>query len=318
VRIRLLLLAGVAAATIAVLVVISRAFPSAAPGHRLAGPLPARTAHYLGVYEKGEPGSYRPIGRFGQVAGSQVNLAGYFSGWPETFKPLFARTALAHGAATLVQMDPTDASVAKIAAGDYDDYLRSYADAVRAFGHPVVIGFGHEMNATWYSWGYGHVPPRTFVAAWRHLVTVFRQQGADNVTWLWTIQADIKGSGQVKQWWPGGRYVTWIGIDGYYYLRSDTFATVFGATIAQVAAFRKPVLLSETAVGPLAGQPDKITDLFRGMAAYRTLGLVWFDITQDQGVYHQDWRVEDSPAAERSFRAAARRYLAWRPEVTSQ
>ena len=25
------------------------------------------------------------------------------------------------------------------------------------------------------------------MAAWRHIVTVFRQQGADNVTWLWTV-----------------------------------------------------------------------------------------------------------------------------------
>ena len=167
------------------------------------------------------------------------------------------------------------------------------------------------MNATWYSWGYGHVPAKTFVAAWRHVVSVFRHQGAGNVTWLWTIQADIKGSGPIGQWWPGAKYVTWVGIDGYYYRRSDSFASVFGGTIAQLRLFTsEPILLSETAVGPLAGQPAKIMDLFKGMAAYKTLGLVWFDITQDQGLYHQDWRVEDSPAAERSFRAAARRYLA--------
>ena len=85
---------------------------------------------------------------------------------------------------------PTYASVPAIAAGAYDGYLRSYADSVRDFGHPVVIGFGHEMNAPWYSWGYGHVRPSTFVAAWRHIVTLFRGQGADNVTWLWTINAD--------------------------------------------------------------------------------------------------------------------------------
>ena len=87
--------------------------------------------------------------------------------------------------------------VPRIAAGVYDGYLRSYADSVRDFGHPVIIGFGHEMNAPWYSWGYGHVPPATFVAAWRHVVTLFRGQGADNVTWLWTIQADTSGTGPV-------------------------------------------------------------------------------------------------------------------------
>jgi FtsH-binding integral membrane protein len=64
-----------------------------------------------------------------------------------------------------VQWDPTLASVSKIAAGGYDSYLRSFADSVRGFRHPVVIGFGHEMNAYWYSWGYGHLPASTFVVA---------------------------------------------------------------------------------------------------------------------------------------------------------
>ena len=59
-----------------------------------------------------------------------------------------------------MQIDPTLASVADIAAGDYDIYLSTYADAVRDFGHPVVIGFGHEMNADWYSWGWKNSPRR--------------------------------------------------------------------------------------------------------------------------------------------------------------
>ena len=61
--------------------------------------------------------------------------------------------------------------------GAYDKYLRSFAVSVRDFGKPVVIGFGHEINATWYSWGYEHASPRTFVAAWRHIVRLFRAQG---------------------------------------------------------------------------------------------------------------------------------------------
>ena len=43
------------------------------------------------------------------------------------------------------------------------------------------------MNGTWYSWGYQHTSPAAFVAAWRHIVTVFRAVGAWNVTWLWTV-----------------------------------------------------------------------------------------------------------------------------------
>ena len=105
-------------------------------------------------------------------------------------------------------------------------------------------------------------------------------------------------TGPIGSWWPGAGYVTWVGIDGYYYHPSDTFASVFGKTIGQVRAITdKPVLLSETAVGPEAGQAAKIPDLFAGMRQYKTLGLVWFDIAQNDGLYHQDWRIENSPAA---------------------
>jgi len=269
--------------------------------------LPANLASYLGVFVTGSPPTYQPVAEFAKAAARQPDLLGYYSGWAAPFDASFAEMIRSHGVIPFVQIDPTYASVPAIAAGDYDSYLNSYADSVAAFGHPVVIGFGHEMNAPWYSWGYGHVPPSTFVAAWRHIVTLFRNDGADNVTWLWTVNADRAGTGPVSSWWPGAQYVTWIGIDGYYYQPTDTFASVFGRTIDQVRAFTdKPVILSETAVGPQAGQFIKIQDLFHGMAKYKTLGLVWFDKVQHNGIYHQDWRIEDNPAAEYSFRLGVR------------
>ena len=145
------------------------------------------------------------------------------------------------------------------------------------------------------------------MAAWRHVVTLFRAQGAHNVTWLWTLQADEPGTAPaIAPWWPGSQYVTWVGIDGYYYRPSDTFSSVFGKTITQVRILTgKPLLLSETAVGPQAGQSAKIGDLFNGMREYGTLGLMWFDIAQNDGIYHQDWHLEDNPTAASAFRHRA-------------
>ena len=123
---------------------------------------------------------------------------------------------------------------------------------------------------------------------------------------MWTLQADEPGTGPIASWWPGEKYVTWVGIDGYYYRPSETFFSIFGKTIAEVRALTGlPVLLSEVAVGPQAGQARKIPDLFAGMRHYGTLGLVWFDIAQHNGVYHQDWHIEDNPSAETAFRRGA-------------
>ena len=232
--------------------------------------LPPRLASYLGVYEGGRarrlPADHAAFGNDGGPR--KPNLVGYFSGWAQPFETSFADLLREHGVTPFVQIDPTYASVSGIAAGDYDSYLRSYADSVRNFGGAVVIGFGHEIDAPWYSWGYGHVPASVFVAAWRHIVTLFRGQGADNVTWLWTINGDRSDTGPIKSWWPGAKYVTWVGIDGYYFRPTDTFSTVFGQTIDQVRALtNKPILLSETAVGPQAGQFVKIGDLFQRACA---------------------------------------------------
>ena len=277
--------------------------------------LPPRLAAYLGVFETGAPPGYAAIADFTRAAGRQPNLVGYYSGWAGKFDTSFAEMLYQHKISPFVQIDPTDASVAAIAAGTYDAWLKTYADSVGDFGHAVVIGFGHEMNGPWSTWGYRHVPPSTFVAAWRHIVTLFRAEGADNVTWLWTIQADEPGkTGPAADWWPGASYVNWVGIDGYYYRPSDNFASVFGTTIDQVRAFTgKPILLSETAVGPDAGQFVKIQDLFHGMATYKTLGLVWFDKDQQGSIDHQDWRIEDNLQAQISFQLGVLRELAPSP-----
>jgi mannan endo-1,4-beta-mannosidase len=265
--------------------------------------LPYSSAGYLGVYEPGVPPNYAPIANFARTIRKQPNLVGYYSGWAEKFPFSFAQKLHNHHMIPYVQIDPTYATFSDIAAGTYDAYLTTYADSVRDFGHAVVIGFGHEMNAPWYSWGYKQVPAATFIAAWQHIVNLFRADGAENVTWLWTINADVRGTGPIAEWWPGKSYVNWVGIDGYYVSPKDTFDTVFGRTIKQVRKVTNdPVLLSETAVAPEADRSAGILDLFRGVAKYRTLGLVWFDMQSDHGVVNHDWQIEGNPPAEYAFR----------------
>jgi mannan endo-1,4-beta-mannosidase len=270
---------------------------------------PISTNHYyLGVSEANEIASYSPVDKFARNIGRQPNIVLYYAAWNDPFETRLANSAYAHGAIPFVQIDPAPATMASIAAGSHDAYIKSYADAVRSYRHPVIIGFAAEMNGDWDSWGWKHTSPATWVAAWKHFVTVFRQQGASNVTWIWTVSQINNGTGPVQDWWPGSNYVTWIGIDGYYYRKNDTFATVFGKTIIQLRMFTgKPLLLSETAIGQGAGQVAKIPDLFGGVRENHMLGFVWFDRNQDGGVYKQDWQLT-SPAAVAVFRRELKNY----------
>jgi hypothetical protein len=313
-RSRLVLLTTIAIAIAALVLAIPRIFATPGPPPVAKASLPPELSSYLGAFEDGAPPAYEPLDEFAKAVGRQPNLVGYFSGLVQPFETAFANSVNKHGATLFVQIDPTYASVPAIAAGDYDTYLRKYADSVRNFRHPVVIGFGQEVNGNWFPWSF--VEPRTFVAAWRHIVTLFRGEGARNVTWLWTINAaDRPGVRPAVRWWPGPDYVTWIGIDGFYFRTSDTFRSIFAGTIRQVRSFSdKPVLLSETAVGPRAGQFLKIADLFQGMTRFNTLGLVWFDVTQHGGIYHQNWRIEDNQNAVAQFRFGVRNRLKPAPE----
>jgi beta-mannanase len=233
----------------------------------------------------------------------------YYSAWREKFSSSFAQMALMHGACVFVKLQPNGVSLASIAAGRSDWYLRSYALAVRKFGHPVILSFAHEMNGNWYSWGVGHASPAAFVAAWRHVVQVFRDEGATNVKWVWTVNSTNVAQGGLGRWWPGSAWVNWVGIDGYYFRSTDSFNSVFGETIAQIRAFSTaPVLISETAVGVTADRQAQIADLFAGAKANRIIGVVWFDKGQNAGIYYQDWRLEDDPPALAKFIAAADKY----------
>jgi mannan endo-1,4-beta-mannosidase len=274
--------------------------------------LPSTGSSYLGVYEGSATtaAQYAQVEQFAQAVGRQPNIVMYYSSWGEPFSISYAQTALQHGATLLIDIDPTSTSSAAIAAGQQDDFLESYAESVKAFGHPVIISFGHEMNGNWYSWGWTHTSPAAYVAAWRHVVDVFRAVGADNVTWLWTVNSVNSTEGPIADYWPGANYVTWVGLDAYYYYSYDTFSGVFGSSIAAIRQVtNEPILIAETAVGQVGVQAAQIPGLFAGIASSGLLGFVWYDQAQDAGIYHQDWRLEGHPYAIAAFRAAAGAYL---------
>ena len=299
---------AVATAAAAVLLAVTGCLTplTSQPPQQPLTPVPTPASPVVGVFEPDAPGSWSQIAEFTNATNVKPRIVVYYSLWNDPFSTSFAQAAWEHDAYVLVQLDPNGVTLASIAAGGSDAYLHSYADAVVAFGHPVILSFGHEMNGTWYSWGDGHTSPTTFVAAWRHVVRVFRGAGAANVTWLWTVNSIAGASSLLRLWWPGAAWVDWTGIDGYYVRATDTFGSMFGSTIADIRAFSSaPLLIAETAVGTTPDRESQIDALFAGVRANRLAGVVWFDEAQHAGLYHQDWRLEDAPSARAAFTAMA-------------
>jgi glycosyl hydrolase family 26 len=268
---------------------------------------PARKAalagHYTGVAVK-EPMA-ASLATFAHVLGRPPGIVEYYLAFGNSFPAARAAALMRQGSLSLIQINPRNVSLAAIAAGRYDSYLRRYAAAVRAFGAPVALSFGHEMNGWWYTWGRPHTSPAAFTAAWRRMHAVFGAAHAGNAIWVWTISRDANRPSwpPAKVWWPGPAYVDWVGIDGYFRRPSQTYGYVFGRQLRLVRAFtRKPVLIGETAAAPGPHQAAQIASLVAGVRRDHLTGFVWFDINAKQ-----HWNIDHDRAAAVALRTALAR-----------
>jgi hypothetical protein len=102
---------------------------------------------------------------------------------------------------------------AAVVAGRQDDYVRRFAQSVARAKLTVYIRYAHEMNGEWYPWS-RDAP--NFVRAWRHVVDIFRAEGATNARWVFSLnpslyQNDTVWTNRVQQFWPGPEYVDYLG-----------------------------------------------------------------------------------------------------------
>ena len=251
------------------------------------------TGHvFVGVAVKGAIAS--SVRTFSAVTRAHMALVEFYTPFGSPLPQQEAAQVVALGSTPFIQWNPSRAPLSSIAAGNYDGYVRRYATAVKAFGHHVVLSFGHEMNGAWSRWGSTHATPAQFVAAWRRIHNIFAKQHVRNVTWSWDpshVGADP------RPWWPGAAYVDWIGIDGYQ-RPGQTFADQFAERLALIRSFAsKPIFIAETGVAPSPGAPNQVIALFNGVIRYHLSGFVWFDVNR-----LEQWRLEGRTAAIRAFR----------------
>ena len=218
-------------------------------------------------------------------------------------------------------------SLANIANGNFDTYIRQWATDAKAWGHPFFLRFDDEMNGDWYPWSElnnGNTAGQ-FVTAWRHVHDIFESVGATNATWVWCPNVGSTDSSQMMPFaevYPGDAYVDWTGLDGYNnYPQSLTFSQVFLGTDAgttwladsyrQVLALAptKPMIIGETAsneyppTGTTSGnvKANWITDMLTTQLPYNFPGIravVWFNWDCDPG---STYDIESSPAAQAAF-----------------
>ena len=272
---------------------------------------PFTTGLLLGAYTGGQD-----LRGFDSQVGPAVLTVSYVPwGAPVNFLTARIKSAARQHAEAIIELEPgaLGHSARQIASGSggSDTWLSQLGRAIKRLGDPVEVSFFPEMNGPWHkAWSHGAA---NYVAAFRHVHAVLGAVAGTRITWVWQPSAIHKDTPSPMPYWPGAGYVDVAAMDGYYYYQHDTFDAVFGKTVSQIrqVAPTLPLMIGETATGPLFNrQVLEINDLFAGIRRSHLIGLVWFNQFQHYAPYqfHQDWRLQDNPAALATFRACLVKY----------
>ena len=164
--------------------------------------------------------------------------------------------------------------------GVYDVQLARKAASLKALGVPVLVRFNYEMTDNQENTCFTGFPVsenftlagRRFVAAWNHIVRLFRLHGVRNVEWVFAPSADAYEKGHWAYFYPGDANVDWMAADQYN--PTDTpksFAADPGilAFYKVAAPLGKPLMISETGANEDPSRsPDAQTTWLNSMHTY--------------------------------------------------
>ncbi|UOQ96179.1 hypothetical protein MUN81_13035 [Hymenobacter sp. 5317J-9] len=225
-----------------------------------------------GVYDNNTEESYESVTTLEDSLGMKLPIIHFYTAWgsrkDQGFPQLRAQTISDLGSVPMITWEPwlndfdpavypvvgkpsqvNENGLKAIAAGKYDAYIDKWARDAKAFGKPFFLRFGHEMNDPYrYPWGPQNNKPADFIAAWRHVVTRFRLQGATNASWVWSPHPAYT---TYREFYPGAAYVNWVGITTLNYgtvapwSKWYTFDEIFGKAYAEFSLYGKPLMISE-------------------------------------------------------------------------
>jgi Glycosyl hydrolase family 26 len=273
-----------------------------------AAPASASGTIQLGAYTPKAPADARALSHYATMVGRQPDIVMWYRGFGQ---PLLNSNEIANlhatGQTPMVTWEPYSQSLSQIASGAYDSYLHESARIATSWEGTLMVRFAHEMNGTWYPWSGSTSAPETYLAAWQHIVSLFRSDGATNVKWVWAPNIQAGSKYPISPYFPGDEWVDYVGLDGYNWGSANgkwrSLQTVFSSSYTVVTQLStKPVIITETSSSETGG--DKADWIRTGFMSTipqsfpRVSAVVWFNDTQQD-----DWRINSTQASLTAYRA---------------
>ena len=162
------------------------------------------------------PAELAALPAFNQQAGRVPSVLSTFQDWSEPVNVAGLDRVAATGAIPMVTWDcgDTDASVA---AGLDDATVTAEAQSLAATDVPILLRWFPDPNATGVpatSACLGTGGASGFVAAYRHIHSLFEAAGATNVAFVWSVATSAGVDPNFASYYPGAGLVDWIAADG--------------------------------------------------------------------------------------------------------
>jgi hypothetical protein len=243
-----------------------------------------------------------------QSIGRGLDIHHNFYTWDEAFPTDVERADLAAGRIPMMSWNGKGVTTKAIANGRYDDLITRRANDVKALGQPVLIRWFWEMDGNKKADFAG--TPEQYIAAWQHIVGIFRAQGADNVRWVWCPNASAFNDGEAQAFYPGPDFVDWTCADGYNWAPGRagddyrSFKEIFSGFYLWAAQQNKPIMVGEFGVQE-RNPGDKADWIAAARETIKTdfpllKAVVYFDANKDY-----DWRLTTSDSALAAFKQMA-------------
>jgi hypothetical protein len=157
-----------------------------------------------------------------RTLGRPFDLVYHYNDIDSTFPDALERREVADGRLLHVAIAARDfngttgessVSWADVAAGKFDRQLTAQARGLASLKVPVFVTFAQEANAKTKLGVDGTA--KEFIAAWRHLHTLYGEAGASNAVWTWVMTGAQENLDRAASLWPGNDVVDWISWNVY-------------------------------------------------------------------------------------------------------
>ena len=252
-----------------------------------AGPVaPPATGAYLGAWIKPEAlthmGRLEAVDELQKELGRRLDIVNTYRRFDQMVGTTSDHEFLAQGATLMVSWATGDNR--SILDGEHDGLIRQQARAIRAVHRPVLLRMRWEMDrpnlrATMWS-------GRDYIAAWKYVRSIFREERATNVSWVWCPTAEGFIRGEAPAFYPGDDQVDWTCVDVYAGKVFQPIGQLMGPFLQWAGQRPKPIIIGEFGVAKAWGSAARaawLVDAERTFKANRQIKAVAYFESDPEG-----------------------------------